>query len=711
MSDPIRGNSLLSRASASPSGLTPLQSQVDGLVGGFARQATDWRSLAAMTAGGMTYRLGRMGAMAAGTGRLASVGIGLGAEVTAFEMTNRSLSSLTGETHSNPNLWRWDGQGGIRQGLLSSLVTFGTLKGAGRLAQGENVVVQHLLQDTGMVLGHQVSASFGITDRPQGTLAEQFLHAEATNLQMGAGMTLAHSVAPGIQGLERGLDLSIRSNDVGARFPRPQFMPHWMGEETSPLLAIVGRGSSEPRRGENIAGPLILLSQRWDDAKAIPPSIEEEITSVRSRPNLPPQPPVFQDPVEALREADFPEDYEPGRTYRIAKEGENELSAVSRGIIMMWNGENHAIDYFLNGSRIGHRIIQLRPHEKTLVGLDLRIEPPYQGRDLSKMIAWHNLSFAHQKGWSYVMDMIVNRRILASAAKSFHAGEMMFAPGATVRMRGPTLDPFEPEMVDLSSPVPLESFDAGTAVFDNFRAYRVTGRPNPQLFERLKSPVVPLAFGVPQVALGRRIPRSIPSSDGGEHPFDLIMGSWDQLALEINRREVAIAIRKESVIKVSLYDIPYGPSKGSFVLGEMREWLLSLKEGWSKGSATLFVEPNAFGLYAIDTVHSEVNRGPAMDTGAGTIFMEWLATEASLHGVGFNVLQIENPHVFRILRRSALMDPATTIVEACTHRNPLAREYKVNAVFPFADFDPSQGSRPHFWNVRGRPNPNLVPRR
>src|SRR5262245_14143196 len=168
---------------------TVLQSQVDGLVGGFVQQATDWRSLAAMMAGGMACRLGRVGAMTAGTGRLAFLGIGLGAEVSAFELTNRTLQSVGAGLVSAPfeghpqvvplqarNLWRWEGQGGIRQGLLSSLVTFASLKGTGRLAQGENVLVQHLLQDTGMVLGHQASASFGITDRPQGTLVEQFLH-------------------------------------------------------------------------------------------------------------------------------------------------------------------------------------------------------------------------------------------------------------------------------------------------------------------------------------------------------------------------------------------------------------------------------------------------------------------------------------------------------------------------------------------------------
>src|SRR5262249_16135866 len=118
----------LSPVSDSQNPFSQLQTQVEGLAGSFTQQAPDGRSLAAMMAGGMTYRLGRVGAMAAGTGRIASVGIGLGAEVTAFEMTNRSLSPLTGESQSNPNLWRWDGQGGIRQGLLSSLVTFGTLK-------------------------------------------------------------------------------------------------------------------------------------------------------------------------------------------------------------------------------------------------------------------------------------------------------------------------------------------------------------------------------------------------------------------------------------------------------------------------------------------------------------------------------------------------------------------------------------------------------
>src|SRR4030095_5133233 len=186
-------------------------------------QATDWRSLASMATGGMAYRVGRGGLMGLGSGnvlRAASVGVGLSAEVLTFEGTHRGLTPLSGDTHSYPNLFRWNGSGGLRQGLLNSFVTFGTLKSAGSLAQGQNLVVQHMLQDTGMVLGHQAVGALGIGDRPTGTLAEQFLHAEATNLQLGAGMALRHQMAPGVHALEVGMELLTQLP------PSPLSLPH-----------------------------------------------------------------------------------------------------------------------------------------------------------------------------------------------------------------------------------------------------------------------------------------------------------------------------------------------------------------------------------------------------------------------------------------------------------------------------------------------------
>jgi len=219
------------------------------------RQATDWRSLAALTAGGMAYRAGRIGFQVPSSkfqvlgffpSRFLSIGAGLAAEVSAFEGTHRALHP------ESPNLWRWSGPAGLKQGLLQSLVTFSALKTAGYAARGENLIVSHLFQDSAMVLGHQASAALGVVARPSGSLAEQFLHAEATTLQVGAGLALSHRFAPGIAALERGLDLSLLTTNGGAQFPRPR-LGSGTGEETSPLqiqnvmrptLALAAEGPS-----------------------------------------------------------------------------------------------------------------------------------------------------------------------------------------------------------------------------------------------------------------------------------------------------------------------------------------------------------------------------------------------------------------------------------------------------------------------------------
>src|SRR5262249_27515742 len=55
--------------------------------------------------------------------------------------------------------------------------------------------------------------------RPTGTLAEQFLQAEAMNLQLSVGMGLAHRWAPNLVPVERRLDLVFptESESAGAR--------------------------------------------------------------------------------------------------------------------------------------------------------------------------------------------------------------------------------------------------------------------------------------------------------------------------------------------------------------------------------------------------------------------------------------------------------------------------------------------------------------
>ncbi|MFO1519565.1 MAG: hypothetical protein U1F57_07910 [bacterium] len=202
----------------SSASLSAAQSQIDGIVSNFVEEAGNARNLAAIATGSLAYRFGRIGALAfasrAGQAApllsLASYGIGLGAEVTAFEGTSRLLATAAGD-RSNANLWNWSGRGGWANGLASSFISFGLLKSAGYAAREQNVLLQHLFSDLAMVGGNQGAAAFGFIQRPEGSFAEQMLHAEVTNLHLGAGLSLMHSFAPGLHALERSLDLSTQA--------------------------------------------------------------------------------------------------------------------------------------------------------------------------------------------------------------------------------------------------------------------------------------------------------------------------------------------------------------------------------------------------------------------------------------------------------------------------------------------------------------------
>ncbi|MFO1520201.1 MAG: hypothetical protein U1F57_11175 [bacterium] len=213
---------------ASEAGLTGFQSQVDGWVGRFAEEACDWRNLAAMGVGSLFYRLGRMGTLAAGArgGALlapvvsvASYGVGLASEVTAYETVSGALSP--GFRVREGEFWnRW----------RTSFLQFGLLKWGAAWGGGQNVLLRHALQDTALVTGHQLSARLGWVPAPEGDLAQQFLHAETMNLQLEAGAALFHAAAPGFSALERGLDLSLQASERG--IPSAVFSSSFLLPET-----------------------------------------------------------------------------------------------------------------------------------------------------------------------------------------------------------------------------------------------------------------------------------------------------------------------------------------------------------------------------------------------------------------------------------------------------------------------------------------------
>jgi len=96
------GRSLLASLSHFPFNHSPLnqiQMQVDGLVTHFVHEAANAMTLVSLVAGGMAYRMGRIGVLGMGPGGSLvrgplSLVVGLGSEVTAFEFTNRLLHSV-----------------------------------------------------------------------------------------------------------------------------------------------------------------------------------------------------------------------------------------------------------------------------------------------------------------------------------------------------------------------------------------------------------------------------------------------------------------------------------------------------------------------------------------------------------------------------------------------------------------------------------------
>ncbi|MFO1519097.1 MAG: phosphoribosyltransferase [bacterium] len=243
---------------ASETTLTAFQTQVDGMVSQFAHEASNWRALLAMSTGALAYRWARIGTLALGRGGLPlsilSYATGLSGEVVAFEGTSRLLAPAD---EINPNRWRWSGTGGWQQGLASSLITFGMLKGAGSLTQGQNLLFQHLFSDLAMVGGHQVASTLHFIPRPEGSFAEQMLHAEVTNLQLGAGMSLLHSFSPGVAAWERSLDLHLRSREI---------LPDSRTPLSGPRLAFAMEGPSETLPTSEREGPstdhLLAMSGR-----------------------------------------------------------------------------------------------------------------------------------------------------------------------------------------------------------------------------------------------------------------------------------------------------------------------------------------------------------------------------------------------------------------------------------------------------------------
>ncbi len=186
------------------SGLSDTQIKIDQIYSQFSAQASDWRNLCAMVAGGLAYRAGNLALLSVlpAEGRVLSPAFALFGEVTAFRGTHQLLAhdqkSKFSELFS-------------RNDFIADYVAFATLKAFGKWGENKNPLLTHFTQDAGLVAAHQMTYALHLTHAPEGSLPEQFFHAAATNLALSAGTSLV-SVATGnrFQHLERSLDLRLQ---------------------------------------------------------------------------------------------------------------------------------------------------------------------------------------------------------------------------------------------------------------------------------------------------------------------------------------------------------------------------------------------------------------------------------------------------------------------------------------------------------------------
>lgn len=376
-------------------------------------------------------------------------GVSLGSEVLAYRSFTQGLSSLSDT-----------------KGLATDFLSFGVLRGVGRLAQGQNIFLAHTLQAGGMVGAHHLAYGMGLATAPQGTTFEQFLEAERMNVLQIASLSLLHTVSGGrFQSRERaqGMELEVLRNS------------------SQPLLnSNVSQGFAE--EGMN-PQQHVMWSEAVKWVRTGRRGVEAQIYFTGTNPS---SGSLFQNSIAALSR---PRDFSPYGTVEemeIAHEGALQLVGRLSGRYLAPEGVRYTLNYYLNGDYVGYLTHQVIPETKTLRLIDMKISPQMQGKNLGKVVMLYHLYQAHLAGWQFTRDLITNQKLIQTANRPFEEGLNMYLPDARVQKLMMTMDPWEPEIIPEGEPLPLYTTDTMAWQTNNYTAYRITGTPNPDLFRRLE---------------------------------------------------------------------------------------------------------------------------------------------------------------------------------------------------------------------------------
>src|SRR5262249_22289805 len=220
---------LLDRA-VSHSSLTQNQNLVDQTVSSSIDEATKGSTLLAMFGAGAVSRLTRTGVMSLAVGEGTLLPLMARGGSYAIALANESATFAGIERGFHPS------QTSFEKDWARAFINLGSLKLLGTMAEGQNLILQHLLTDLGMVGGQQVGAKFGLVEQPQGSVIQQLVQAEALNWSQKGGMALLHGLSPHLLSMEKSLDLYLRSRE--AELQRPLLFFSQLVPEGPEILSV-----------------------------------------------------------------------------------------------------------------------------------------------------------------------------------------------------------------------------------------------------------------------------------------------------------------------------------------------------------------------------------------------------------------------------------------------------------------------------------------
>jgi hypothetical protein len=202
--------------------LTPVQAQMDGIVSTFVERAMDVYSLTGIAIAGRAGRSTYSGVLSFSrsfTGYaprlLASVSqvsahlAGCTIESIAMDALPRILK--VSSKQSDVSLLHLFGMGGAIHGAFHTGIGLVGFKWAGIASAYQNILFQALSQSTAMMVSHQLSGFFGITDMPRESLGHEFAESQAVVLQLWTGMRALYLAAPSLVQSNQAKDLKIEA--------------------------------------------------------------------------------------------------------------------------------------------------------------------------------------------------------------------------------------------------------------------------------------------------------------------------------------------------------------------------------------------------------------------------------------------------------------------------------------------------------------------